>query len=45
MPVVKRSGGWSWGRQGVVVSTKAKAEQMGRAIMAQRGKKKKNRRG
>lgn len=40
MPVVKRRGGWSWGRNGVIVPTKAKAQQIGRAIKAQESKKK-----
>jgi len=34
MPVVKRKNGWSWGRQGVVVDTKKRAEEIGRAIKA-----------
>lgn len=45
MPVVKRASGYSWGRGGVVVATRKKAEQMGRAIMAMRKKRKTKRRG
>lgn len=41
MPVIKRRGGWSWGRSGTVVPTKSKAQQIGRAIQMAKMKKKK----
>jgi hypothetical protein len=44
MPVVKRASGYSWGRSGVVVATRRKAEQIGRAIMAMRSTKRKTKR-
>lgn len=34
MPVVKRKGGYSWGRSGKVFPTKKQAERQGKAIQA-----------
>ncbi len=42
MPVIKRKGGYSWGRRGKVFKTRAQAERQGRAIQAS---KRKNKRG
>lgn len=43
MPVIKTATGYKWGSSGKVYPTRAQAEKQGRAIMAQRGKKKKRR--
>ena len=39
MPVVKRKGGYSWGRRGKVFKTRAQAERQGRAIQASKRKR------
>ena len=40
MPVHKVKGGWKWGTKGKVYPTKAQAARQGRAIQANRKKKK-----
>jgi hypothetical protein len=40
MPVHKVKGGWKWGTKGKVYPTKAQAERQGRAIQANRKRKK-----
>jgi len=41
MPVHKVKNGWRWGTKGKIYPTKAEAERQGRAIEANRKKKKK----